>query len=135
MSSLRHIMEKLKAAHEKRKESTVDAFSELLKCHVDEYQAQLETCSPAMLNYEWTWLKEHIEALELCIAQPAMCEEIGGRLHAGVMLEESRQYQAALEEMFHKRMLHPSAHSRTVNLGEHAWEVSHPGMKEMWGLE
>ena len=134
MSNLRQIMQRLAEAESKKGKGTLADFSELLKCHVDEYQSKLESGTPAMLQYEWAWLNEHIQALELCLSQLTMSNEIGGLLHVEVLLEESKQFQFVLEDMFHTRMIHPSVQHHPVNPGEHAWELSHQGLRETWGL-
>jgi hypothetical protein len=135
MSTLRQIMQRLAEAESKQGKRGSADFSELIKCHVDEYQNKLDTCTPAMLQYEWAWLNEHIQALELCQSQPTMCHEVGGPFHVEMLLEESRQFQIVLEEMFHTRMIHPSAQHHPINPCEHAWEVSQQSLREMWGLE
>jgi len=65
MSTLREIMQRLAEAGSKKGKGTSADFSELLKCHVDEYQSKLESCTPATLQYEWAWLNEHIQSLQL----------------------------------------------------------------------
>lgn len=134
MSTLREIMQRLAEVDSKRTKGNQADFSELLKCHVDEYQSKLETCTPAMLQYEWTWLLEHIEALELCLAQPTMCHQLGGLTRVESLVEESKQFQIALEEMFHQRMIHPARSPHPVNPVEHAWEVSEDRIKQAWGI-
>jgi len=135
MSTLRQIMQRLAEAESKQGKGSLTDFSELLKCHVDEYQSKLESCTPAMLQYEWTWLNEHIQALELCLAQPAMCHEIGGITRVEVLVEESKQFRIALVEMFHQRMIHPARHPHPINPIEHAWELSENRIKQAWGIE
>jgi len=135
MSTLREIMQRLAEVDSKRTKGNQADFSELLKCRVDEYQSKLETCTPAMLQYEWAWLNEHIQALELCLSQPKMSHELGGSVHVEKLLEESKQFQIVLEEMFHTRMIHPSDKHKPINPGEHAWEVSQQNLREIWELD
>lgn len=136
MSTLRKIMKRLaEGEHNKQNNPSSVDFSEIVKCHVDEYQTKLESCTPAMLQYEWAWLKEHMEALELCLGQSTMCSELGGRLRVEMLLEESKQFQTILQEMFNKRMIHPSNQHRAVNPVEHAWEVSQKSLRDTWGFE
>lgn len=138
MSTLRQIMQRLAESRsikstERRHQSADD--SELLKCHVDEYQYKLETCTAAMLQYEWAWLREHIDALELCLTQPEMRQEIGGERHVYALLEESKEFQVVLEEMFRKRMVHPVNLSFPVSASEHAWEISQETVRRAWGID
>jgi hypothetical protein len=132
MSSLREIMQKL-AQTESTKRRSGD-FSEIIKYHVDDYQGKLDECTPEMLRYEWAWISEHTEALELCLAQPAMSNEIGGFTRVELLLEESKQFKIALERAFHQRMIHPGRHHHPVNPLEHAWELSENKLKQAWGI-
>lgn len=138
MSTLRDIMQKLVEAQANQstfRGKLSGSFSELIKYHVDDYQGKLESCSKAMLQYEWAWLRDHIQTLELCIAHPEMSKELGGGLHTEAMLEECHQFRDVLEEMFHRRMLHPNNLSLPINSGEHAWELSQESIKKAWGID
>lgn len=137
MSYLREIMQKLAEANPNRPAEggrfrTDDR--ELLKLHVDAYQAQLEKCDLGMLQYEWAWWKEHIEALELCLTKPEMREEIGGSEQIERLLEESRECQKTLIDEMKKRMVNPSGHVHAIHPSEHAWELSLESLKRDWGI-
>lgn len=140
MSTLRDIMKKL--ANKKYGISSSDQIryntrdiAEQLKYKVDAYQENLEKCTPAMLQYEWTRLRQHIETLTLCISNSSMCDEIGGQTSAEVQLEESRQFAVVLEDEFKKRMLHPHHYTRPVEAAKHAWELSLESTRKEWGLD
>jgi hypothetical protein len=77
-----------------------------------------------MLQYEWTWLRQHIEPLQFSVSDSSMFDEIGGRLRGEALVEESWQFAIVLDEEFKKRMLNPKNHSRPVEAGEHAWNRS-----------
>lgn len=140
MSTLRDIMEQLS-----RERSGTDStghsredhgnLAEQIKYKVDAYQQKLEGCTPAMLQYEWAWLRQHIESLEFSVSNSSMCDEIGGRLCGEALLEESRQLAIVLDEEFKKRMLHPKNYSRPVEAGEHAWELSLESIRKEWQLD
>jgi hypothetical protein len=138
MSNLRKIMQRLAESQERgmlNRAYDKQQFSEMVKYLVDEYISKLEECTPAMLQYEWCWLQEHIETLELCLAHPAMCEEIGGLARARELLEESRGFQQALEDVFRRRMIHPMNAAHPVVANEHAWEISQESIKKDWGIK
>lgn len=101
---------------------------------MDEYQQNLERCSTEMLHYEWAWLNEHIEALELSLVQPEMCKELGGPGQAKNLLEENKEYQMLLQDYFRLRMIHPVSSRYPISPGEHAWELSNESIKEAWGI-
>lgn len=137
MSYLREIMQKLSKSQEgtklkTRKESQTRNF---LIYRREDYLRKLEDCTPEMLQYEWTWLVEHTEALELCLTQPAMLQELGGDLHVETLLSESKDYQICLAEIFKKRMIVPQSRRLPVILSEHAWELSDLQIKRIWGID
>ncbi|MEY4353356.1 MAG: hypothetical protein RLZZ609_1597 [Cyanobacteriota bacterium] len=137
MSYLREIMQKLAEANPNRpiEGGRFRADDrELLKLHVDAYQTQLESCDLAMLQYEWAWWTEHIEALELCLTQPEMREQIGGSEQTERLLEESRECQNTLIDEMKKRMVHPSGHAHAIHPSEHAWQLSSETIKRDWGI-
>ena len=67
MSHLRDIMQRLGARDSRPQGPAPDAAAA-----VADYERQLEGCTPAMLHYEWSWLEQHLETLELCLTQPGM---------------------------------------------------------------
>lgn len=137
MSHLREIMQKLAQAHRELQSGKMDdssAASELLKANLDEYLSKIKACNTGMLQYEWAWLNEHIDALQLCVCQPEMWREIGGHGHAERLLAESKQQRSALEELFKKRGIHPAAHHHEIHPGEHAWDVRSEISKRNWGM-
>jgi hypothetical protein len=132
MSYLRQIMQKLANSDAKRGRRMATDSGELLKLHIDDYQGKLEACTPGMLQYEWAWLKEHLESLELCQAHEAMGEELGGQENVVRLLAKTRQFQTALEEELNKRMLHPARHPHPIHPGDHAWDVDDDSMRKIW---
>ena len=135
MSHLREIMQKLAEAHSELPRGTMDETSSAhLKDNLEEYRSKIGSCNTGMLQYEWAWLNEHIEALELCVCQPAMGREIGGHAHAEQLLAESKQQKSALEELFQQRRIHPAVHHHEIHPGEHAWDVRNEMTKKNWGM-
>lgn len=136
MSYLRDIMQKLAEASAIRNENATQQGKglELLKLHVDAYQTKLESCSKAMLQYEWAWWREHIETLELCLTQPDMHEGIGGKEHVERLLEESRACLSTLTDVMKARMVNPAGHSYLIHPSEHAWELSQETMRREWKI-
>lgn len=136
MSTLRQIMQKLAEVSSKQAPAATRQAEggEVFKLHVDEYQTNLETCSKTMLQYEWAWWKEHIEALELSLILPEMHEQIGGKESVERLLAESRACQNALADAMNAKMVHPAGHSHQIHPSEHAWELSQESMRRDWQI-
>lgn len=137
MSYLREIMQRLAEGNGRRpidRSNMQTDERELVKLHVDTYQTKLEHCSKAMLQYEWAWWKEHIDALELCLSQPDMCDQIGGYGHVQKLLAESRECQRVLVDAMKAAMVNPAGHGHSIHPSEHAWEVSLNSVRDEWGF-
>ncbi|MCS5693486.1 hypothetical protein NZK33_16080 [Cyanobium sp. FGCU-6] len=136
MSYLRQIMQRLNArtAATSPGEAPAAAPSPLLERHLADYDAQLAACSPAMLQYEWAWIEQHLDTLTLARSTPAMLAAAGGPAHLEALLEESRRFRALLEQRFAAAGLSPAAHRHTVVATEHAWELSPPDLRSQWGF-
>jgi hypothetical protein len=136
MSQLREIMQKLGRSRQlaSSDEQTSDAgvpFPEQLK----DYQSQLERCSTPMLRYEWTWLQQHLEDLELCGNNPEMLNVAGGEAHLSRLILQARRCLELLGQTFEQRGLAPIRETRSVVSGEHAWEVSNSTIRDQWGFD
>ena len=122
-----------------RAEPDADASGEstqpLLGLHARHYGERLRECTPAMLQYEALWLEQHLEALELCRVQPEMLQVTGGRRHLEAMLAETRSFQTLLSAEMGRRGLTADPHHHTVVASEHAWELTHPGIRRQWGID
>jgi len=115
-------------------EASATAPSPLLERHLADYDAHLAACSPAMLQYEWAWIEQHLDTLTLARTTPAMLEAAGGPAHLEVLLEESRRFRALLEKRIAAGGLIPASHRHTVLATEHAWELTHPDLRRQWGF-
>jgi hypothetical protein len=96
---------------------------------------QLLACSPAMLRYEWAWLEEHIDALELCSSRPEMMPGAAGAARVRSLLEESLRFRDLLHERMAAASVDPALHRGTLVSTEHAWELSQPEIRRQWGIE
>lgn len=135
MSYLRQIMQRLNARTAAPPgEAPAAAPSPLLERHLADYDAHLVACSPAMLQYEWAWIEQHLDTLTLARATPAMLAAAGGPAHLEALLVESRRFRALLEQRFAAAALTPAAHRHTVVATEHAWELSQPELRRQWGF-
>jgi len=132
MSYLRQIMQRLQSRSVPLPEPA-DAGG-LLEEHLEAYRANLERCSDAMLQYEWAWLEQHLETLELCAVDPGMLASLGGvnRLHR--LLEESRRFQDLLERRLADRGLEVARHRAGIIASEHAWELTDSSLRRAWGF-
>ena len=92
-------------------------------------------CSPAMLRYEWAWLEEHIDALELCSSRPEMMPGAAGAARVRSLLEESLRFRDLLQERMAAASVDPALHRGTLVPTEHAWELSQPEIRRQWGIE
>ncbi|MEO1002410.1 MAG: hypothetical protein AAFX65_04780 [Cyanobacteria bacterium J06638_7] len=138
MSHLRDIMQKLsqnRSGSVPAAAAIPAASSAELARHCQHYRRQLRAASPAMLSYEWTWLHQHLEDLELCGATPRMLEVTGGRRHVDQLLDETRAYLRELGQEADQRGLSLTRQALSVVSGEHAWEVSNATIRAQWGLD
>lgn len=134
MSYLREIMQKLGAGAEAAvQEGRGGAHWPALQAA--DYRRQLEACSEPMLHYEWAWLEQHRQDLELCRANEAMLQVAGGQRHLEGLLAESEQCLQHLREVMAQRGLTPRRLPHSLAGSEHAWELSHPGLRAQWGLD
>ena len=142
MSYLREIMQRLNAARSEA--AAADAAppeaaaamppGPLQQAHLNDYGERLAGCSAAMLQYEWAWLEEHIEGLELCGRQPEMASTAGGAPHVQRLLAESRRFQQLLEGEMERRGVRPALHRHTLVPTEHSWEITNPAIRRQWGI-
>ena len=132
MSLLRDIMQRLgeRNAPAALPAPTVDATGA-----VADYERHLAACTPAMLHYEWSWLEQHLETLQLCLRQSAMLATLGGEERARALLAESEACRERLRRRLEALGEHPGERHGPVLAGEHAWELSHSGTRCHWGLE
>lgn len=142
MSHLRDIMQKLGQRHAAGGEAAAAPAVEItpansadLDHHRRDYRQRLSTCTPAMLRYEWTWLHQHLEDLELCSTTPEMLRVTGGRQHIELLLGEAHAYRQELEDEFRQRNLVPAREPHSVMSGEHAWDVRNPAIRAQWGFD
>lgn len=137
MSHLRDIMQKLGQRHAAGADRAVETRPAAgdLERHRRDYRDRLRSCSPQMLRYEWTWLHQHLEDLELCRTSPEMLRVTGGRQHIDLLLSEARAYLEELAEEFGERALIPSREPHSVVSGEHAWDVSNETIRAQWGFD
>lgn len=124
MSYLREIMQKLGASQPPQP-----------ALQVSHYRGRLVGCNEAMLLYEWAWLQQHLEDLQLCAGNPAMLEVAGGQRHLEALLSAAEACRQELREAFSSRGLTPRRLPHTLAPSEHAWEVTHPGIRSQWGLD
>ncbi len=129
MSHLREIMQRLQA-----RTPTPATPAPVLEQHLSAYGEQLRGCSDPMLHYEWVWLEEHLEGLELCASQPEMCAAAGGAAHVAQLRQESECFLPLLRGEMERRGLAPPRHRHAVVPSEHAWELTHAGIRSAWGL-
>jgi hypothetical protein len=124
MSYLREIMQKLG-----------DSQPPEPAVQVGLYRRQLEACNEPMLLYEWAWQQQHLEDLRLCAANPAMLEVAGGQRHLEALLSTAEAALQELLEVFAAREIVPRRLPHSLAPTEHAWEVTHQGIRAQWGLD
>ncbi|MFN7677247.1 MAG: hypothetical protein ACK5QW_01460 [Cyanobacteriota bacterium] len=137
MSNLRRIMQKIADAQNNSQQipSSMNGDSvQISEPHLQDYTSKIEQCSEGMLRYEWAWLEEHIEDLELCLVQPEMLKILGGTIQVERLLLESKKCQDFLRVKMEERGIRPTFHSHSIISGEHAWQVSQDNVKQMWGF-
>jgi AcrR family transcriptional regulator len=141
MSHLREIMQRLAANRNDAAAATTPTqaptqlTSPAAGLDLASYRDRLRACSPPMLDYEFTWLHQSLDDLELCRHHPPMEEAAGGSQRVQQLLEQVRACLQALQEECQGRGLTPRRQARSVAVGEHAWEVSHAGIRSSWGLD
>ncbi|MFM7265046.1 MAG: hypothetical protein ACKOZW_05545 [Cyanobium sp.] len=129
MSHLRDIMQRLGARGSRPEAPAADAAAV-----VADYERHLEACSPAMLHYEWSWLEQHLDTLDLSLRQPAMLATLGGEARAQALRHASRACQERLRQRLEALGEVPGDRHGPVLAGEHAWELSHGGVRCQWGI-
>jgi AcrR family transcriptional regulator len=132
MSHLREIMQRLAAA---QPASTGSPTPQSPLPQQEVYRQQLQQCSEAMLHYEWTWLHQHLEDLQLCSANGAMAQAAGGSQHVRQLILQAEACLATLAEECERRGVQPERQAHSVASGEHAWEVSNGTIRRAWGLD
>lgn len=132
MSHLRDIMQRL-AAGQQAGSPAPTAPSSLPQ--LETYRQHLRQCSAAMLQYEWTWLHQHLEDLELCSANSAMAQAAGGSQHVRQLILQAEACLQALADACEERGLQPERQAHSVSSGEHAWEVSNSSIRQAWSLD
>lgn len=134
MSYLREIMQKLGAGAEAAVQEGRGGLA-WPALQAAEYQRQLERCTTPMLHYEWAWLEQHLQDLELCASNDAMLQVAGGQRHLEGLVAEAQQCQQHLRAQFAARSLTPRRLPHSLAAAEHAWELSHPGLRAQWGID
>jgi glycine/D-amino acid oxidase-like deaminating enzyme len=132
MSHLREIMQKLAAAQPAGTEKPTPQPS---LPQLEAYRQQLQQCNEAMLHYEWTWLYQHLDDLQLCNANSAMAQAAGGSQHVRQLILQAQTYLAALAKECERRGVQPQRQAHSVASAEHAWEVSNSAIRRAWGLD
>jgi AcrR family transcriptional regulator len=132
MSHLRDIMQRLAAAQPAGTENPPPPSS---LPQLDAYRLQLQQCSEAMLHYEWTWLHQHLDDLQLCNANSAMTQTAGGSQHVRQLILQAETCLAALAEECARRGVQPERQAHSLASAEHAWEVSNSTIRRAWGLD
>jgi hypothetical protein len=102
--------------------------------HVATYARHLDACSAPMLQYEWSWWEQHLEALELCLAQPQMLATLGGASRVRQLLEDGEQCRDRLRQRLDQLGLEPGRLHGPVLAGEHAWELTQAEICRKWGI-
>lgn len=132
MSRLREIMQKL-AAVQPAASPTPGAGTVLPQ--LEAYRQQLRRCSQAMLLYEWTWLHQQREDLQLCQTNSVMARAAGGSQHVNQLLRQAEGCLQVLAAECQARDLQPQRQAHSVASGEHAWEVSNAAIRRAWDLD
>lgn len=132
MSYLREIMQRLGAGHPEAAASGGEQRWPQLQAAA--YGRQLQRCTQPMLLYEWAWLEQHLQDLELCASNEAMLQAAGGQRHLAGLLSEARQCQQLLRQRCAACGLRPRRLPHSLAPGEHAWQLSQPGLRAQWGI-
>jgi hypothetical protein len=123
--------------------------SSALGCHASWYRDNLAHCSEPMLQYEWAWINQRIDALDhqrtqgtpaLCFVENSSSEQDNepglAPLHGNLAerLAESQLFLTLLLREFAMRGLRPSTPKAAVIPSEEAWEITSQLVKEEWGI-
>jgi hypothetical protein len=138
MSQLRKIMQRLaqdQPAEGSISEAAASGSTDHLRKYLDAYKHRLAACTPAMLQYEWARLEEHISSLELCRSQPEMLATAGGKPHVEQLLLESLSCQKALQARMKERDVDPARHAHALVIGEPPWEIRQESIRRLWGMD
>lgn len=135
MSYLRDIMRRMNARDSSAPVVDQEHASHSLESHLEDYRLNLQSCSPAMLQYEWAWLEQHLSTLQLCHSRPEMLATAGGSHRVQALIQESVRFQELIEGQFKARGLSPSLHRATVVASEHAWEITQEEILRQWGIQ
>lgn len=133
MSYLREIMQRLQARHAAAG-ATPRPDPAQIERHLQAYQERLDACTPAMLQYEWAWIEQHLETLELARTTPAMVRAAGGASHLEGLLEESRRFRDQLEQHCRALGIRPASQRHAVLATAHAWELHQQDLRQLWGF-
>ena len=134
MSELREIMRRLntKATRQPDQERPVDL--QLLGVRSEQYLRELQRCTDAMLQYEWAWLEEHVQALRRSQLQPELMVSLGGEDNVKILISECVLFQLILQEEFGRRHLTPRGTTAPIVPSEEAWEITSLKVKQDWGI-
>ena len=132
MSLLRDIMQRLAA---NRSDAAAPVPPAAVASELASYRSRLRTCSKPMLDYEWTWLHQSLDDLELCRNDAPMEEAAGGSQRVQQLLDQARTCLRAIQEECEERRLTPVRQPLSVAVGEHAWEVSNAAIRSSWKLD
>jgi len=124
--------------------------SSALGCHASWYRDNLADCSEAMLQYEWAWINQRIDALDrqrtqessplslVADSSHAKSDEPDppAPLHGSLAehLAESQLFLNLLLREFAVRGMRPSTPKAAVIPSEEAWEITSKLVKEEWGI-
>ena len=131
MSLLRGIMQRLAA---NRSDAAAPIPAAAATSDQDSYRNRLRACSKPMLDYEWTWLQQSLDDLELCRHHTPMEEAAGGSQRVQQLRDQVCACLQEIEEECRERGLTPLRQPLSVAVGEHAWEVSNAAIRSSWGL-
>ena len=113
----------------------VPALSGAVEQHIASYRQHLNACSDAMLLYEWAWIDDHLSSLRLSLGLEPMRQALGGSTAVDLLLQETDAFRQALREVMQARDLEASNRTAPIEPMEHAWEVSHPVIRQAWVIE
>jgi len=107
---------------------------EAMNTHAACYRENLRGCNDAMLQYEWAWLEEHVQALRRNQLQPELMVSLGGEDNVKILISECVLFQLILQEEFGRRRLTPRGTSAPIVPSEEAWEITSLKVKQDWGI-
>jgi hypothetical protein len=129
MSFLSDVIQILKAS------GGIDTMTkEAMNCHASCYRENLHSCTDAMLQYEWAWLDEHVQALRRSQLQPEVMTSLGGEENVKILISECVLFQLILQEAFGRRHLSPLGSHAPIVPSEEAWEITSLKVKQDWGI-